>query len=137
MSRRSKRKAISPTQQANQKQGAPGKQALTVRHEVFQGPLPHPEDLSRYDDIVPGAGHRILAMAEGEQKHVHDLDRRKINENAKDVKRGQQFAFLVAIAAFASTVCLGYFGQSTAATAVGGTTVLGLVWAFIKGRKEP
>lgn len=31
---------------------------------VYSGPLPEPEALAKYDQIVPGAAERILTMAE-------------------------------------------------------------------------
>jgi hypothetical protein len=46
----------------------PNKQEVTrVIHEVvasFQGPLPPPAILRGYDDFIPGAAERIIAMAE-------------------------------------------------------------------------
>lgn len=40
---------------------------IATRHKSFEGPLPHPEILKRYDEIVPGLAERIVAMAEKEQ----------------------------------------------------------------------
>lgn len=40
--------------------------------ETYSGPLPPPEALARYDQIVPGAAERILCMAENEMKHRHE-----------------------------------------------------------------
>ena len=37
--------------------------AQAIRSE-FSGPLPHPEILAKYEDILPGAATRILEMAE-------------------------------------------------------------------------
>ena len=41
------------------------KAAIQVSEEHhFSGPLPRPEDLAKYDQIVPGAAARIIQMAE-------------------------------------------------------------------------
>lgn len=39
------------------------------------GPLPAPEDLARYEQLLPGAAERIIAMAELEQKHRVTMER--------------------------------------------------------------
>ncbi|WP_424946436.1 DUF2335 domain-containing protein [Candidatus Spongiihabitans sp.] len=54
--------------------------------QTFIGPLPQPEDFAKYNQVMPGAADRILAMAEKEQKIRADgqdkilaNDRRRIN----------------------------------------------------------
>lgn len=42
--------------------------AQAIRSE-FSGPLPHPEILAKYEDILPGAATRILEMAEEQANH--------------------------------------------------------------------
>lgn len=39
----------------------------TIAHH--SGPLPPPDDLHRYDQLLPGAAQRIIVMAETEQRH--------------------------------------------------------------------
>jgi len=46
------------------------------KSEIHSGPLPHPEILSRYDEVIPGAAERILKMAENEQKNRITLDKK-------------------------------------------------------------
>ena len=48
---------------------------LSVRAS-FSGPLPPPELLKQYDEVVPGAADRIISMAEAEQAHEADMGRR-------------------------------------------------------------
>ena len=56
---------------------------------TFPGPLPAPNDFRKYNEVLPGAADRILAMAEREQTIRADgqsgaiaNDRRKINVSA-------------------------------------------------------
>ena len=37
------------------------------------GPLPDPVSLEAYEKAIPGAGERIIRMAETEQRHTHRL----------------------------------------------------------------
>lgn len=59
-------------------QGTPQPSVLTsatrteVRHH--SGPLPTPEDLARYDQLIPGAAERIIVMAENEQRHRTSME---------------------------------------------------------------
>lgn len=39
-----------------------------------QGPLPTPEELFQYNNLLPGAADRIIAMAEREQAHRVNLE---------------------------------------------------------------
>lgn len=39
-----------------------------------QGPLPEPQELHAYNELVPGSAERIIAMAEREQAARHNLE---------------------------------------------------------------
>lgn len=41
----------------------------------FSGPLPHPDLLAGYEDVLPGAAERIIAMAENQAAHRIHLER--------------------------------------------------------------
>ncbi len=54
-----------------------GRGQVTTQRSVvaeYQGPIPPPQMLARYEEIVPGAGERILAMAEKEQQNRHSMN---------------------------------------------------------------
>lgn len=42
-----------------------------IHLQQYSGPLPHPDALERYEQIVPGAAERIISMAEKEMEHRH------------------------------------------------------------------
>lgn len=55
------------------------RQVIThIQGSVFQGPLPPPETLQGYENILPGAADRIIMMAEKNQAHRHSLEARVI-----------------------------------------------------------
>lgn len=109
-------------------------QTVAVQQSI-SGPLPSPEVLARYESIVPVAGERILRMAEKSQDNIHEGNIVALNAIAADTKRGQWCAFMVTPSAFATAAFLGYLGHPTAASVIGGATVVGLVGVFIKGRR--
>ena len=51
-------------------------QILIQKSEMHSGPLPHPELLSKYNEVVSGAAERIFNMAENEQRHRLQMDRK-------------------------------------------------------------
>lgn len=42
-------------------------QVVATKSETFEGPLPHPDLLAKYETILPGIAERIVSMAESEQ----------------------------------------------------------------------
>jgi uncharacterized membrane protein len=40
---------------------------------LYSGPLPHPDDLARYDALIPNGARTILDMAMREQAHRHKM----------------------------------------------------------------
>jgi len=103
--------------------------------QSFSGPLPHPELFRLYDEIIPGAGERILAMAEQEAEHQHHMENMALDCASKEAKRGQWFGLIIGVCAFASAIIAVLLGSEKTAMVIGGTTVVGLVTAFVVGRK--
>jgi uncharacterized membrane protein len=61
----------------------------------YSGPIPLPRVAHGWDEVLPGAADRILSMAEREQGHRHDMDRRSLGLFG----RGQIFGFVMAMSA--------------------------------------
>ena len=64
---------------ANPKSGPPdqsGRVITQVLHEErrISGPLPTPDILLGYDEVLPGAAERIMRMAEKEQANTHEVE---------------------------------------------------------------
>lgn len=70
----------------------PGAEVVQVRGVVrhYQGPLPPPAMLRGYEEVVPGSGERIIAMAERQAAHRQRIE-----------SRGQLFGFSLAASAIA------------------------------------
>ena len=48
--------------------------AVHVKGEEFVGPIPHAEQLAKYDEVRPGTADWIIGRAE--KQHDHQIDRR-------------------------------------------------------------
>ena len=134
----------SPSVSNSDDQTEPG--GIVARQETYSGPLPHPDMLARYEQIHPGTAERIIQRFENEATHRQTLERQVIDaqierQNAEiaEIRRGQWFAFVLgaigllvgsAVAGFSQTNAGAYAGG-----AIGGVTLVGLVTAFIAGRR--
>lgn len=94
---------------------------------AWQGPLPAPEDLKRYDIIVPGAADRILSMAEEEMKHRHSKENRTLKCNSILITMSTIFAFLCVIV-LAGILCFAIYVHSDTGAI---TTAIGAIAAVV------
>lgn len=108
----------------------------------FRGPLPPPAHMAGYEDVLEGAAHRILAMAESEVGHRHRMESDTLQIQARDLRASQirtrlgLVCGLVTVLAFC-TVSLGTIlaGYAWPGVAVSATTAGGIVGAFIYGSR--
>lgn len=127
----SKRSSVS-AQKTNQSQTT-----KLIQHQ-FSGPLPPPEILQQYDQVISGAAERILAMAEKDAKHQQEIENSAIQFASREVKRGQMCGLTIGISSFATCVIALALGSELTASILGGVTVVGLVTVFVTGRiKQP
>ena len=103
---------------------------------AFSGPLPPPVLLEKYEQICPGAADRILKQWETQTEHRQGLENRAVDSNIANSRRGQVFAFILALVTLGIAVWLITIGRSTQGLAViiGEITTLALV--FITGRRK-
>jgi len=72
-----------------------------IEHSVsWQGPLPPPQTLQKFDAIVPGSAERIIRMAEQEQAHRHRMEESVVRAH----RRGQWMGFCVALVALSGAI---------------------------------
>ena len=109
----------------------------TRRHFLaFHGPIPTPPVLEYYDQILPGAAERILVMAEKEGDHRRTIEKSIVDAECRLKNRGQWFALTFSLAALCVVGMAVYFDRTAIGTAVGVSTIVGVVGLFILGRKH-
>ena len=114
---------------------------IAVSQESFSGPMPHPDILRGYKELIPDAPERILQMAEQEQKHRIDVEKQMLEQNNKNIlesakanKRSQIIAFILAFILIASGVALTILGHAVVGGTIFGTTIVGVIAIFITGK---
>ena len=120
-----------PSAPAQRQQGQAGPQ---VKAE-FSGPLPPPDELEKYERVSPGAAERIIAMAETQSSHRHELEKSLVNSEYKQASKGQICAAIIGTLAIISGTIAGILGAQWTGSVIGGLVVVGLVSAFIQGRR--
>lgn len=65
--------------------------------QFFSGPLPPSSELKAYAEIAPQFPERIFSMAEKEQAHRHDIEKRRTRAQIWITGSGQIFGFLLAL----------------------------------------
>jgi uncharacterized membrane protein len=105
------------------------------RSSSFSGPIPHPDILSGYNDVVKEGAERVLAMAERQSAHRINLEEHVVKEELRQSRRGQTFGFTLGIIGMMISAFMAYTGHETVAAIFGSTTIVGLVTVFVVGRK--
>lgn len=106
-----------------------------------QGPIPCPEDLDYYSQVLPDAPDRILRMAEQNAQSLRDLTQLRLaSQNAiesnrhKEVSAGQKTGLLaVGIMAIVAIVAL-ILKYPWVAGTICSTTIIGVAAVFVTGR---
>lgn len=121
----------SPQQPSQQQQ-----QVSVHAQTAWSGPLPSPAALERFNEIIPNGADRIVKMAESEQEHRIDYEKKGLAASTREAAVGQflgAFISLAAIGAAAYTASIGAHWAVSAALV--GIPVLGLVRAVVRPRR--
>jgi uncharacterized membrane protein len=114
--------------------------AQQVRSE-FSGPLPHPEILAQYEEILPGAATRIFEMAEEQAHHRRAMEKNSLNLAGRDAMLGILFGFILASMGIIGGILIiilnpNSVGSLITGSALSGSSLLGVVRIFVIGSKD-
>lgn len=100
------------------------------------GPLPDADEFDRYEKALPGAGDRILQMAEKEQEHRIELTKQEqtkyYKSNDKITLAGVISSTIVSISGIVGAVILGVMGQPWAGGFIGALSLGSIVANILK-----
>lgn len=100
----------------------------------FTGPLPPPEELAKYEQILAGAADRIIRMAEQQSAHRQSLEAVVIRGNATTQKWGLACAFTIAMSAIWGGIWISLKGMSGAGLTTIIVALVSLVGVFVYGK---
>jgi len=106
------------------------------RQSVWQGPLPPPEVLREFNDIVPNGAERIVAQWESETAHRQAQEKAALAAEVAITRRGQYFAGAFAFTALAVAAWALALGATQVAALIASTTIVSVVGAFLYERRR-
>jgi uncharacterized membrane protein len=86
--------------------------------------------------VVPGSAKRIITLVETETAHRQALEKLSVTGDIYEARLGQIFGFLIGLFAIGCGTYAAVHGAEVAGTVIGSGGVIGLVTAFIYGRKK-
>ena len=81
------------------------KEKLEITQE-YHGPIPHPNIIKQFEEILPGSADRILKLSENEQKHRQNLEKKAVDHQIRIETLGLLFGFILALIIIAGGVYL-------------------------------
>jgi uncharacterized membrane protein len=124
-----------PTGSASPRPSGNTVQLTASRTELHTGPLPHPDILARYDQILPGAAERIIRMAEHQQDHRMTMESTVIRSDVNQARWGLICGFVLSVIVISVSGYLIGQGHDIAGGALGGLDLVSLVGVFIYGSR--
>jgi len=102
----------------------------------YHGPIPPPEELEKFDRIVPGSASKIFDQFIKQSDHRMNLEKKVIESQSRQSERGQHYGFIITILFLVASFILGLKGYGVVASILGGSTVIALATLFITGKKK-
>jgi len=90
----------------------------------YSGPLPHPEVLEGYENVVPGSAQQIINNMIKESEHRRKMEEKALDNAALFTKSGQKKGFILAVLGILSGLAIIYFTAQIENSAASITGVL-------------
>lgn len=124
------------TQLTNKSKSANSQKELSISQTLSISPIPSPEELAKYREVGPTLVDTIVGMAVKEQEFRHKITKSNFESITYGNRYGQFLASLLVIGCLGASVALGFAGAYAAASLVGGTTTLGVLYQMLRGPKK-
>lgn len=113
------------------------KAAIMMLQEEYSGPIPHPSAMREYEAILPGSADRILVMAEKQQEHRMEMEKKAISAQLSHNKRGQIFGFVIFfISIVVAIVFAARLDMKEFAGIFLSVTMISLISIFVLGKRD-
>ena len=103
---------------------------MAMKREQYSGPIPHPDQLNKFD---PETRKAIVSMAQKEQAHTQEMQRKGLDGAIKKDRRGQWLGFTIAVSGLAAAA---YVAQTSPAIAgvIAAIDLVSMVAVFVVPR---
>jgi len=108
--------------------------SLLVKAEMYKGPFPHPDHVGGYERYCSGFLNRSLTMAEKANDSNIENNRKIIEHQIEDARRGMRYGFAAFVVLVGASVICAVTGQEVIAGGFLGLGIVGVIGKFILGR---
>lgn len=108
--------------------------STTLSAKTFSGPIPPPDEMERFNEIIPNGADRIMVMAETQSTHRISIEDRVVRSQQRQSGIGQIFGFIIGLTGLGLAYLLISSGHDIAGATIGSTTLLGMVTVFVTGK---
>lgn len=102
----------------------------------YQGPIPPPELLFQYDQLIDNGAERIFAQFEAQSEHRRNLERTVVNSDQRRANWGLVCGTLVSLAAIAVAGLAVYTGHTLLGLSAAFGTIATLAAVFVHGTQS-
>ncbi len=74
------------------------KRVVRTEASFYRAPVPPPDTLQGYENVVKGSAKQILGQARDQTDHRMRLENKAVDAGIENSKRGQWFGFIIAMA---------------------------------------
>ena len=109
--------------------------AMILSQKTHRGPLPDPETLREYKELITDGANRVMVMAEKQLDHRINMERTVVPEQQSQSRRGQFFALYSFLGCLMFSIIALFLGYSKTAGAVMIFTVVAIATLFITNKQ--
>lgn len=106
------------------------------RTELYAGPLPPPDILAKFEQILPGAADRILKQAEAQTEHRIEIEKKVVSADIIKSYLGLVFGFILGLSGIGGGIYLATLGFNVFGPLLSGGSLITLVAVFIYGTRS-
>ena len=102
-----------------------------ICEEKFKGPLPPPQIMAGYKEVIPDAPERIMKIFESQSAHRQEIENKVIDSKLADSRRGMIFGFVLALILIIGSFILLWAGKKIEGFSILLGTATGLIATFV------
>ena len=100
----------------------------------YRGPMPPPDYVKGYEDLVPGAAREILDIVKKQSSHRMNMEQMIIKHGVNHETRGQWIALFLLLICIGASIWLGLTGHEVLAAIFLTPSVLGAIALFVNNK---
>lgn len=107
---------------------------IITRASSWSGPLPSPDSLREFEEIVPGSADRLITMVEKQGNHRMEIEKRVVDGESKRAWVDLLARHIITLVGLVASILLVVFGYTPAGVILTALTTLFAVVSFLIGK---